>query len=374
MNNFINENLENVHYVLDKIATIIPDIHNNIERLPPLGAEEYEKIIKRLHGQILLSMPKILTMMKTLNIPARFQENFTSVMLRFGPPLIVKPPEPKPASNLVTRDDSSVNNNNNNNNNNVNSLMHSADDVYRNDKKLADKKQKEEKRIQEKKMRDEKKLKEKEKIKKKNEFPMPEGNVLIENYILRKTKGNFNTIQWVKKYYAIFSISSRIYVANSPEDLRENRFLGFIELFPAFTTTLIGKSKNPIGWEIRLVTAQEHFLIFQNEGEMRSWVGVLDRRLSEILLPEQSLKKKEELLRSMETKLEKYNSDLELIKAKLSSKVEGEDRSMDEKHFEETLVTFNELQRSIERVKRERDHLALTAANVAVNANNNSKV
>ena len=362
MNSFINENLENVHYVLDKVSTFIPDIHSKeIEQLPPLPDDEYENVIKRLHAQLFVSMNKIISTMRQQNLSNEFIQHFNSVLLRYGPPAIkisveTKPNNPPSSSNLAANENngtsSTVSNGSSSN------LVNSTEDLNKlESKKSMEKKQKEEKKIQDKKMRDERKMKEKDKSKerKKPEFPLPEGSVLSEAFILRKTKGNFNTIQWIKKYYAIYSISTKIYVANSPEDLRENRFLGFIDLYPAFSTTLVGKSKNPSGWEIRLVTAQEHNLIFLTENEMRSWVSVLDRRLNEIVLPEQALKRKEDLIKSMELKLERYNVELEAIKAKLSAKSENEDKSAEEKHLEEFLVSYNDLQRQIDKSKRERD-------------------
>ena len=379
MNSFINENLENVHFVLDKLA--FPLREGNVpERLPSMLPDDYSNLLSRLHYQLYSAYPKLISALRlrltsladntNLEDDERKVEKLMSVILRGGIPAKADPPSkpsstPSPSPSSFSSPPPSSN---------PSSAPRKPAPVPPSDPSSTPPSKPDEKK--EKKPKE--KLDKKPKLKKaasavnsnnninnnnnssssspSHSPPLPEGSLLASSYILRKSKGSFG-VQWIKRYYSIFSISTKIFVSNNVDEFNEEKFIGAIELMPAYNTTTVGRSKSPPGWEVRIVitNSAEINFIFLNENDMRSWIGVLDRRLSEILLPEQSLQKKENLLKTIQTKYDRSVSDLDSLKLKIQNCKTEEERNGEEKHLEELLATHLELKANLDKLKRERD-------------------
>ena len=186
----------------------------------------------------------------------------------------------------------------------------------------------------------------------------PEGDVLAEGFLSKKTKSGFS-VQWVKKYYSLFSGSTKLFYSNSAEDVKERRMQGYIELYPSYNISKLGKSKSPSGWEIRILTAdtQDFHFIFHSEDEMKNWISVLEQRLSDLLLPSQSIRRKDEILVTMQNSLDRYTTDLEIIKIRIEKSKSEEERAIEHKRLEELTERYSELVSSMEKVKRDREQL-----------------
>jgi len=200
----------------------------------------------------------------------------------------------------------------------------------------------EKKRIKGKEKEEKRDKKQKEKRVPKAEPPV--GNLLVKSILFPKNNRQFNCMK--KRYYALFSGSTKLYLYNNADDNFQN-FVDTIELAPSYEVSLIGRTKN--GWEFSIKTAEKEYgYICAQEDDMRSWVAYLDRRKKEITMPNVHKQKKMELLKVLEEKMRSYEEDRELTKAKIR---EGQSDEGLARHVEELVIMIENLQRSINATK-----------------------
>ena len=315
MNQFITQNLENSHFVLDKLATYHPDIPT--ERLPQLTTEEEEELHARVHIVCSLCKAKFFKELHEEKIDPDIIRNISGVIIRLGP-------TPKKKVRQIPQQAPSSNNNNSNNNRNDN------------DKRKV-------------KPKDEKKEKKLFNVKKNTPVarPSPPAGSLLVKSILTPKKTSIKPLR--KRYYALYSSSTKIYAFNGPED-PINSFVDFIELAPSYEVSVIGRTKN--GWEFSIRTLErECAFACTLEEDMRSWVAYLDRRKKEIMMPNQDKAQKIELLNCLEAKMKNYMDDKEATKDKLKNTTDPDVIAAESRHIEELVIMMETLQRSIDAAK-----------------------
>lgn len=315
MNQFITQNLENSHFILDKLAMVHPDIPT--ERLPELTPDEEQRLASRIHLACSLCKSKYIKELRTIGKDENEVTNIASIIVRLGPTpqRQVKSSIPKPQIAQAVQ----------------------ARGTEMEQKRKTKSKEKEEKRA----------LKQREKEKRKIDsqkpsIPPPSGTLLIKSQLSRKS----NKTSWKKKYFCLYSNSTKIYAFNNPEDPL-NTFVDHIELAPSYEVTVIGRTKQ--GWEFAVRTLHsENNFVCPEEDDMRCWVASLDRRKREIMMPEDDKKNKLALLECLEQKMKGYVEERIQTKEKLKNTTDPAQIAILTTKIEELVICMETLQRSID--------------------------
>jgi len=325
MNQFITQNLENSHFLLDKLATVHPDA--TPERLDPLTEEEENDLFARIHIVCSLCKSKFLRSLKDENVSTEEIRRIVSIIIRLGP---TPKKKPKPVAAAAPPGPQRA-------------------DPAAIDKKRIRAKEKE----REKEEKREKKQREKEKKIQKAATPAiepPAGRILVKSVLQPK-----NNRQLRKRVYALYSASTKIYSYNSPDD-HWNNFIDTVELAPSYEVSLVGRTKN--GWEFSIRTLErEYGFISVQEEDMRSWVAYLDRRKKEIMMPDADKQQKLELLGVLEAKMKGYEDDKNTTKQKIKEMTSDDPDPTNPqvaglaRHVEELVIMMETLQRTIDATK-----------------------
>lgn len=341
MNTFITDNLENCHFILDKLVSFQPDAP--LERLPELETDQYIALMNRIHIQLARSKTKYLKLLKeNYNYSNEQCKHWADLIIRLGPTPKLENPQNALKSSAPARSGTPTGR----------GLQRTPSQTALNDKRAKQKKERdEEKRLKEEKKMKEKEKKQREKENKKKEEPAmsaPQGAILVESFLNKKQNG---VIQWKKRYFVLYSISTKIYIANTQEEAQHNNFCGFIELAPSYKVNCTGKTK--LGWEFTIRDREgEHFFFTTSENDMRQWISCLDRRLREILLPEPTRAMKQQLIESMEAKMATYLEDRKATNARLAAVMnDPEKRAVEVNHLEELQVCIDTLTRTLAMAK-----------------------
>ena len=342
MNTFITDNLENCHFILDKLVSFPPDAP--VERLPALETDKYVALMNRMHVQLARSKTKYFKLLKdNYNYSNEQCRRMADIIIRLGPtPKLENPGQNALKSSAPVRSGTPTGR----------GLQRTPSQNALNDKRAKQRKEKdEEKRLKEERKMKEKEKKQREKDNKKKEdpsVPAPQGAILVESFLSKKQNG---VIQWKKRYFVLYSISTKIYIFNTEEDAKHNNFCGIVELAPSYKVNCTGKTK--LGWEFTISTLrEEHFFFTQSENDMRQWVSCLDRRLREILMPENDRAMKQQLIESMEAKMEMYLEDRKATKVRLAAVMNDPEKSaIEANHLEELIVCIETLSRTLAMAK-----------------------
>ena len=196
MNDFIDKNLENSHFVLDKLATAHPDLPN--ERLPEMSEEEVALLANHLHISCALSKTKFLQLLREDQMDPEMIQEIGSVIVRLGP-IPKKMTRPAPVAG-PPMDAAAVN---------AAAAALQVDKSPKEDPAMEKKRQKIVERDRKAREREERKLREKEDKKKAQEaaaIAPPAGTILVASFLSLKQVSSLKT--WKKRYYALYSNST----------------------------------------------------------------------------------------------------------------------------------------------------------------------
>jgi len=324
MNVFIKENLENSHYILDKLSSAHPDIPGN--RLAR-SKEEDKLLANNLHAICAGCKTKFLRLLRETGASPDELQHLASVIVRLGP-TPKKMPKPAPLRGAP-----------------IDVTPAPKEDPATEKKRL--KAAEKERKVREKEERKVREREEKRKAAESSVLLPPSGGILVQSFLSKKQSGMKT---WKKKYFALFAGSTKIYVFNGPDDVPHSYQNNAIELAPSYEVTLIGRTK--AGWEFSIRTLErEHCFMSSQEDDMRSWVAYLDSKKKEILMPENDKKEKLKLLSALLAKMKQYDNDAEDLKSKLKGTSDPDEIASLNRRVEELMICRDDVKRAISNAK-----------------------
>mmetsp|Transcript_13181 Transcript_13181/g.52599 ORF Transcript_13181/g.52599 Transcript_13181/m.52599 type:complete len:767 (-) Transcript_13181:76-2376(-) len=345
MNDFIKENLENVHFVLDKLATVPPNYDPaTLDRLPEQPEAELSAMRERLHVALAGVVRKMARAMRGdgEEVMARTVEELCA---RLGPP----PTKIASSSSALTNSPADRR---------VSTKLVLSDFVKESGgaagpagggprgKKGAAAPRRPPKKMAKSTDADAAAASKGKKFKPKplEENPLP----MCMSFLFKKRPGKK---LWNKRFFVCYMRGDAIHYYQGPEDMPQ-KIQGSIDLATEGTAAFIlgdrSRKGNPSGWEfyIKGPTCGVIHLVASEEDTMRQWISCIDRRTRELRQPTGATHPLRALLSSLEAKQAGFEQQLQGHQNGLKSS-DGAERAMHTQKIEELTLNIAEVKRSI---------------------------
>lgn len=347
MNDFIKENLENVHFVLDKLATVPPNYDPAaVDRLPCLPEGELEGMRKRLHVAVALVSAKMAKAMRTEGnekLACRVEE----LCARLGPlpdrakltrMQLINASDKRVSTKLVLSDFVKEG---------AGPGLQGMAGQGPKARKGGPVPRRPPKRVAKAADGDVTAAAKGKKFKPKalEENPLP----MCMSFLFKKRPGKK---LWNKRFFVCYMRGDAIHYYQGPEDM-PHKIQGSIDLATEGTEAFIlgdrSRKGNPSGWEfyIKGPTCGIIHFVASDEDTMRQWISCIDRRTRELRQPTGATHPLRALLSSLEAKQAGFEQQLQEHKNALVASSDGAERAMHVQKIEELTLNISEVKRSI---------------------------